>query len=140
MVSIRPRYFFDHLEKVESKLALAREYADSDIYADGFERMVTSPLPSARELPAMQAADFMTWEFRKHHEKVGEWFDVPDKPADDEDRWEHMQRWSLDKFQSPIPTPRKSAAALVEGNQIAPFVWDYDRLCEADSLRREKWS
>lgn len=135
---------FDHLEKVNSKLTAAREYAKSDMYNQGdFDRMVISPLLKAitfRELPAMQAADFMTWEFRKHHERVGEWFDLPDRPKDDDERWAHMERWSLGRFQSPIPTPRKSAVALVEGNQLAPFIWDYDHLCEAHQLRAGKWA
>jgi hypothetical protein len=135
--------FFDHLEKAYSKIARAREYAESDRYAGQFERMATAPLPKTitfRELYALQAADFMTWEFRKHHEKVADWFDLADRPSGHDERWEHMQRWSIEKFQSPIPTPRKSVAALVEGNQIAPFIWDYDHLCEAQRLRGGKWA
>jgi hypothetical protein len=130
--------FFDHLEKVSSKLAKARDYAESDAYAEDFERMVTTALPKGvtfRELLAMQAADFMTWEFRKNHERIGEWFDIPNKPNEDDARWEHMEQWL-----ATASPPRKSAAALVEGNQIAPIIWDYDRLCEAHRLRGGVWS
>lgn len=131
--------FFDHLEQVHNKLALARGYAESDSYnTSDFDRMLVAGLPkaiTAKELPAMQAADFMTWEFRKNHERIGEWFDIPDKPTDDDARWGHMERWL-----SSVAPPRKSVAALVEGNQIAPIIWDYDRLCEAHDLRSGKWS
>ena len=131
--------FFDHLEKVNSKLVTARRYAKSDTYYGTlFDRVAALPLPKAitsRELPALQAADFFAWEFRKNHEQVSEWFDIPDKPIDDDARWDHMERWL-----SSVAPPRKSVAALVESNQIAPIIWDYDRLCEAHNLRGGKWS
>lgn len=120
--------FFDHLDKVDSKVVTARRYAESDSYYSGlFDRVAAFPLPKAitfRELPALQAADFFTWEFRKNHERV-----YLDKPTDD-------VATSLPS----VALPRKSAAALVEGNQIAPIIWDYGRLCEAHELRGGKWS
>jgi hypothetical protein len=136
--------FFDHLEKVDSKLAAARRYADSDsYYAGSFDEMITVPLArgcTARKLYALQAADFIVWEFRKHHEKLSEWFDLPDLPRDDDARAAHMQAWSQEKFRSPMPPPRKSIEALVKGNQLSPFIWDYGRLCEAHERRGGKWS
>ena len=64
---------FDHVEKVNSKLAKAQDYADSDRYLgpDGvFDKVVTVGLPehrTFRDIPALQAADFWTWEYRKSH-------------------------------------------------------------------------
>ncbi|WP_166143648.1 hypothetical protein [Methylosinus sp. RM1] len=134
---------FDHLEKVDSKLSEAKRYADLDSYNRGdFDRMSITALAKTRtfrDLPAMQAADFAVWELRKHHEKNGEWFDLPDRPLNEDERWEHFQRWSIAKFQTLIPPPRKSLSALVEGNQIFPLIWDYDRLCEAHRLRNGLW-
>jgi hypothetical protein len=135
---------FDHVEKVDSKLARARKYAETDsYYAGAFEKCVTLPLVKGitfRELPAMQAADFLAWEFRRNHENISEWFDFMDRPEGSEARAEHFDRWSLKKFGSESPPARKSLAALVEGNQIVPVIWDYDRLCEAHRLREGKWA
>jgi len=131
--------FFDPLPQVKSKLDLGQEYAKSDPNRAGcYDRMLMTPLGkgiSWKDLPALQAADFMTWEFRKYQEGLGAWFDLPDRPKDEDEHWAQMEAWLL----SNEIVPRKSAAALVEGNQVAPFIWDYNRLCEADQARGGKW-
>jgi hypothetical protein len=136
---------FDHVEKAHSKLAKAREYADSDIkYEPGIcDTLVTTPLPKAltwRDVPALQAADFFAWEFRKNHENVSEWFDFIDKPDDWDERWDHFEQWSLQKFGSKTPTTRKSAVALLEGNELYAMIWDYKNLCEAHEVRGGVWA
>jgi hypothetical protein len=90
---------FDNVEKAHSKLATARNYADAEItYEPGIcDAVVTTPLSKGltwREVPALQAADFFAWEFRKNHENVGEWFDFIDKPDDWDERWarEHLNK------------------------------------------------
>lgn len=136
---------FDHLEKVKSKLEEARKYASSDLYyAGAFDKIKISPLDKEitfRTVFALQAADFAVWEFRKHHyDKTTEWHDIQNKPLDDAERWEHFINWSQAKYGELTPPPRKSLSALVEGNQIAPFIWDYNRLCEVHRLRGAKWA
>lgn len=135
---------FDNVEKVQSKLAKANEYAASDTYYDGsLERVVTSGLPknlTAKDVPAMQAADFFAWEFRKSHEKVADWFDLTDRPRDRDAGWEHMQEWSQQQFGSKIPPPRGSATALLDGNEFYPLIWDYQTLCEAHEARGGVWA
>jgi hypothetical protein len=123
----------------------AREYADSDIkYEPGIcDTLVTTPLPKAltwRDVPALQAADFFAWEFRKNHENVSEWFDFIDKPDDWDERWDHFEQWSLQKFGSKTPTTRKSAVSLLEGNELYAMIWDYKNLCEAHEVRGGVWA
>jgi len=135
---------FDHTDKVASKLAIARDYADSDNYEgpEAFGKITALPLPkslTAKEIPAIQAADFFAWEFRKNHENVSEWFDLVDRPDDPDEAWEHMQQWSLRKFGSSVPPRRKSANALLDGNEFYPLVWDYKTICEAHELRGGVW-
>jgi hypothetical protein len=136
---------FDHAEKIESKLARARAYAEFDKqYEPGVcDAVVTRGLPKTqtwREVPALQAADFFTWEFRKNHENVGEWFDFTGKPDDWDLRWEHFEEWSLQKFGSKIPTTRKSAVALLNGREFYAMIWDYKNLCEAHRARGGLWA
>jgi hypothetical protein len=136
---------FDHVEQVESKLAKARAYADSDkTYEPGIcDATAITGLPKActwREIPALQAADFFAWEFRKNHENVSEWFDFMDKPDDWDARWDHFEQWSLDKFGSKIPTTRKSAVALLDGNEFYAMIWDYKNLCDAHTARGGVWA
>jgi hypothetical protein len=136
---------FDHLEKAHSKLEKAHNYADSDTkYEPGIcDRVVTIPLAKAlnsRDIPALQAADFFAWEFRKNHENVGEWFNFMDKPDDWDERWDHFEQWSLQKYGSKIPTTRKSAVALLDGNEFYAMIWDYKNLCDAHELRGGVWA
>ena len=135
---------FDHVEKVDSKLATARAYADSDQQEPGIcNTVVTAGLPKtqfATDIPALQAADFFTWEFRKNHENVSEWFDFMDKPDDWDERWNHFEQWSLQKYGDKVPTTRKSAVALLDGNEFYALIWDYKNLCDAHHSRGGVWA
>jgi hypothetical protein len=118
---------FDHVEQVDAKLEKARTYANSDKkYEPGIcSAVITAALPKAltwRDVPALQAADFFAWEFRKNHQNVGEWFDFMDKFGDWDARWDHFEHWSLQKFGSKIPTTRKSAMALLGGNEFYAMI------------------
>jgi len=77
LISIYQRYprepvelVFDHVEKIHSKLAAARDYADGDQhYAGDFDRMQMIPLNKSltfRDIKPLQAADFLVWEYRKN--------------------------------------------------------------------------
>jgi len=136
---------FDHVEKAHSKLARAREYADSDkTYEPGIcDAVVITPLPKActwREVPALKAADFFAWEFRRHHENVSEWFDFMDKPDDWDARWDHFEKWSEQKFGGKVPPTRKSAKALLDGNEFYAMIWDYKNLRDAHEARGGAWA
>jgi hypothetical protein len=136
---------FDHVEQVESKLRKARAYADSDQkYEPGIcDAVVTTGLSKAltwRDIPALQAADFFAWELRKNHENVSEWFEFMNKPDDWDERWDHFEQWSLQKFGSKVPPTRKSAAALLEGKEFYAMIWDYKNLCDAHGARGGVWT
>jgi hypothetical protein len=135
---------FDHLEKVSSKLATAREYADSDrYYAGTFDKIVAVPLPKEitfREVPALQAADFSVWEYRKHHLNINDWYEL-ERPRDLDEASEHLKQWSLSRFGREQPPVRKSAVALLENvESYEAIVWDYDHLCTAHDLRGGVWA
>src|SRR6185437_16402000 len=107
---------FDHVQQLPSKLAKARDYIDScPVSRQQCERVVAIPLPekiTARELPAMQAADLLVAEFRQHHERVSEWFDTRREAFPDIERgWEDLQEWILAKYGTFERSVRKSAVA-----------------------------
>ena len=133
---------FDHVEKVESKLARARGYADADHYhgPDGvFEKVVLTGLPeevTSKEVHAMLAADFWVWEWRKHQLKLDEWHEIEGRPSDFDQRWAHMQEW----FRSRPITLRKSAQALIERAPFIGIIWDHQQMCDAHQARDGLWS
>jgi hypothetical protein len=89
---------FDRIEKVESKLATARSYADNDRIFPGLCYYVatgTLPKPlTSRDVPALQAADFIAWEVRKAHFRMKEW-QVSERPLGDRwAQWQHYMDWA----------------------------------------------
>jgi hypothetical protein len=137
--------WFDHVEQVHSKLVTARSYADSDSYYrdENFGRMLLNGLTDCygfKNVIELQAADFIAGDFRKQHLSIDEWWKIEDKPRDTEAREKHFDEWTLQKYGTPTPRPRKSLEAVVERTPHALFVWDYDHLREAHQLRSGAWA
>jgi hypothetical protein len=132
--------FFDHVEKVQSKLCRAKVYADSDRhYANDLDNIQMNALNKAwgaKEILPLQAADFMAWEWRKLHEDRDEWWSKENKPDDLDARWADFEAW----MEQEQPRTRKSLMALVGRTNFYGFVWDYDKLREADRLRGGVWA
>jgi hypothetical protein len=132
--------FFDHVEKVQSKLCKTKEYADSDHeYAGDFDQVQLIPLNKSwtfRDVPALQAADFLVWEYGKTHLDREEWWQQEDKPSDEDMRWQAFDAW----MKKEKPRTRKSILALLERTSFTGFIWDYDRLCEVHRTRGGVWA
>jgi hypothetical protein len=134
---------FDNIEKVHSKLETALAYAEADtVYDPGLaEAIQTIPLSKGttwRDLAALQAADFLAWEYRRHHEHVSAWFDLIDRPENWDERWSHFEEW-LTLNDASIPAVRRSAAALINGTPLLGLIWDYRNLCDAHKARGGAW-
>jgi hypothetical protein len=131
---------FDHVEKVHSKLAIAKDYADSDQhYAGDFDQILMMPLNkswTAKEIRPLQAADFLVWEYRKNHVEREGWWAQEGKSDDWDERWAAFEGW----MGKENPRTRKSILALLERTAFTGFIWDYDRLCEADRMRAGRWA
>jgi hypothetical protein len=135
---------FDHVEKVASKLARASEYAEADMYYSQVHEMVVSvPLDNKltfKDVIPLQAADFLIWEVQKNHLKLEDWFLIPNKPIDQDEREAHMDQWSLEKFGVIRPPARKSLEAIVDnGAPPGSIIWDYDNILSAHRLRSGRW-
>jgi hypothetical protein len=141
---LRVTAVFDRVEKVHSKLKTAREYADGDKYVfPGLCDSITAvplhePL-TARDVPTLQAADFIAWEVRKAHFKMKEW-QLSDR-GNITDRWEQWQsylEWTR-QMTGADPVLRKSLDALLTGSRIKSIVWDYHQSVTTNEARRGIW-
>lgn len=135
---------FDRVEKVESKLATAREYADSDTFHTGVcDHLVAIPLPpklTFRDIKPIQAADFAAWELRKNHLTHDEWFAIEDKPIEWDARLAHFKNWCLEKYGTALPPSRISFLELFTMNKPEGIVWDYRAIRIAHEARGGVWS
>lgn len=135
---------FDRVEKVERKLAVARDYAESDSYwkgeCDAVKVMGLDKITRLIDLQPMQAADFVAWEFRKHQERISDWYAAGDLSSDADEAWANLEQWILDNYGSHENAARKSVAALIEPQRFANLVWDYRTLNEVHQLRRGVWA
>jgi hypothetical protein len=137
---------FDHVEKVDSKLAMAKAYADSDKYfgPDGvFDSVKPRGLPrglSSKNIPGLQAADFWTWEHRKNHLRMDEWWTLVDRPQNyGDEQWEHMSQWVTRKYGGFEAGTRKSMQALITPAKFKCMIWNYQELCDAHATRDGVW-
>ena len=151
MVHIKKAYptdivnlFFDRIEKVKSRLDKAEEYAVADPYFTSVANFI-QPIPlqkglTFRNVPPIQAADFLAWEARKHHVQQNEWWEMEGRPESWEDRFMHYQEWSREKFGTRLPPPRKSLGALLKQMNFDGMVWDYRALNIAHEARGGAWA
>ena len=93
-----------------------------------------------RNVRALQAADFLVWELRKHHTQQNEWWELPDRPSGWQQRFEHYQAWSKQRHGTRLPPARKSFEALARLTPVNGIVLDYRGLCLAHKARGGVWS
>jgi hypothetical protein len=135
---------FDRADQVTSKLNTARAYLEGDTFVyPGLCDYIASfglqePL-TARDVPALQAADLIAWEVRKAHFRMKEW-QLSERP-NHSDRWAQWQHY-IDYTKAATgeaPILRKSLDALISG-PIKSIVWDYHQLNDTHEVRRGVWS
>ncbi len=89
----------------------------------------------------MQAADFLIWEIRKNHLKIDDWFLESNKPVEQDERSDHFDKWSLERYGTIRPKARKSLDALIDtGAPAVGIIWDHDNLFDAHNARGGAWS
>jgi hypothetical protein len=138
---------FDRIEKIDDKLRKARAYADSDprTYSDisFIEHIAACGVPkgvTSREIPALQAADLVAWEFRKALFGMKEWQLSPDRPMTDRhSQWLHYLQWTKEK-KGTGPVLRKSLEALITNLRTHSVVWDWHQLDSTHKARNGIWT
>lgn len=138
---------FDRIEKVDDKLRKARVYADSDprTYPDAsfIEHIAAFGVPkgvTSREVPALQAADLVAWEYRKALFGMKEWQLSSDRPDMDRPaQWRHYLQWTREKTGG-VPVLRKSLEALITNLRVHSVVWDWHQLDSVNQSRNGVWT
>jgi hypothetical protein len=137
---------FDHVEKISSKLDQAQAYADSDRHHAShgiFEKIAAIGLPKKitwRDVDELQAADFWTWEYRKNHERLNDWWALEDRPKEwGDEQWEHLNKFVEENYGGFTKHTRKSAQALLLRPDFRCMIWHYEELSEAHKARGGIW-
>jgi hypothetical protein len=132
----------DHFSKVTKKIYLAEEYARTDSFHKnlGFN-IATRPLSEAlsfRDVPPMQAADFLVWELRKSETKYDEWFEIR-KPGGSDGEWvPELWEWTFHKW-GKVFNERKSLMALHAACNSDGIVITYKTLVTAQQFHPNGW-
>ncbi|MBC9876376.1 DUF3800 domain-containing protein [Bradyrhizobium sp. INPA01-394B] len=137
---------FDRVEKVDDKLSKARVYAKSDprFYPAGpCDSVASRPIPKGitfRNVPALQAADFICWEVRKALFGMKDWQLLPDKPQGDRAlQWQHYLEHKRN-VTGKSEVIRRSLGALIRDMPVHSVVWDWDQLDSMHASRRGVWT
>lgn len=135
---------FDRANQVHSKLVTARSYANSDkhLFPGLCDTIETVPLAkplTCRDVPAMQAADFVAREIRKQAWKMKGW-QLSDRPISNNryEQYRQFMEWTR-QLTGSDPQLRKSLDALLSGDLIKAVTWDHQQLKDANEVRRGIW-
>lgn len=134
---------FDRVEKIQSKLRRAWQYIRTEpLWPELCDNIATMPLQktvTSRQVPGMQAADFIAWESRKAYLQMREWQLLPDRQMGDrEQQLKHYVQWTREMTGND-PKLRKSLDALLTGADVHAVVWDLDQLKSTHAARNGAW-
>jgi hypothetical protein len=88
----------DRIEKVNKKLDIVDNYYEHDRRTNRWSDLV-QPIPlnkglTFRNVPAMQAADFLAWEIRRNHLDDDVWWSIEDRPKTGGEAFDHYMDWA----------------------------------------------
>lgn len=132
----------DRLEEPEKTIALAVDYAASHVHDDVSELMSWFPLKGveySKNIPPIQAADFVAWEARKEHELKNDWWTTKNRGLPIGEWIPSMTAWLQERGKS-WPGHRRSFAGLTKATKIHASVFDYDALCKLHEARHGVWT
>jgi hypothetical protein len=127
----------DRSTNISQAIDVAKQYAATDIsFPEMGNFIFPIPLPKhelARQIYAMQAADFISWECRKNMEEFREWFEAREQKEVSRIQWadENGELW---------PFPRRSMAYFMLNSATVLEGWTYDRLLLENDARKGVWS
>jgi hypothetical protein len=142
---------WDKVDRHSALIAMAREYADSDLSNPGCgAKIEINPLEkacSSKNVPALQIADFAVYELLKAHRDRNGWF-IEEEPNTDPIMWGASQYDWLAKKGREWPANRKSYRSLFGGKLVGPEAprpmegrtWTYKSITHCHHLRGGVWS
>jgi hypothetical protein len=94
---------------------------------------------TARDVPALQAADLIAWEYRKALYQMKEWQLSSDRPQTDrKELWSHYLQWTRERTGGD-PILRKSLEALIDRMPSHSVVWDWHQINDTNKFRNGIW-
>lgn len=134
--------WLDRVTKPHLRVAKAIRYAQTDPeYAACAVSVAPNPLPPAlsfKNVPAIQAADFLAWESRKDILFKDDWF-ASRKSGDDFDVWMRDQyQWAKERGAN-FPHNRRSFDVLVRSSVRSGYVWSTREIGLIHNFRRGIW-
>lgn len=148
---------WDKVDRHNALMQMARDYADSDRANPGCgDNVQINPLEkalSAKDVPALQVADFAVYELLKSHRDKNDWFKNEEPFVRPMDWFKSQFTWWLNRAQSTRqntawPDERRSYLALFGGplvgeGHVRPMegrTWTYNALVKCHCDRRGIWS
>lgn len=134
--------FLDRVEKPHKKINEAMEYISTDSFYPGMQdRVRVQPISrgkSARDYPALQAADLVAWEMRRSFSDRADWF-THHKAGDNPREWNRSEReWFLTRNDK-HPAARQPMNELYLSVPLHGILWDYRALQSMDQGRGGVW-
>jgi hypothetical protein len=132
----------DPTKNLPTKIEAAQVYAASDLRAPKLADTI-QPIPlakalTAKRVPALQAADFLAWEWRRSLHGKDAWFDLRVK-ADNYQAYRLSQFSFVKAHGERWPYHRQSLGALVNATKPRWMTWTRDSLDRADDARAGAW-
>jgi hypothetical protein len=140
----------DRIPEAYTKIAIAERYSRSGVHAPGYiptDFISIVPLQqalTARNVPPLQAADFLAWECHRAVTNDNDWWENV-KPHVEEGHWflSHLIWYAKQSPTKSVEFPyyqRKSFNALRRASPVAGSIWDYKALCDVNKFRGGVWS
>jgi hypothetical protein len=147
--NVRIETVWDKVDRHAEMIAMARDYADSDISnPECGQKIEINSLEKAfgsKDVPALQIADFAAYELLKAHRDRNDWF-KDEEPFVQPIMWGQSQYNWLAARGREWPGNRKSYRALFGGKMTDPprpmegRTWTYKSLMRCHCSRRGIWS
>lgn len=129
----------DKFEKVNKEIFLANQYAESVHGWDLTEAITLSPAPkSAKESPALQAADVLAWEARRHHAQEEKHLSRI-KPLSESDDWREWFLMHNRESRNDWPSVRPSMRKVLTDFICFGAIIDYTAMMKIHEAREGKW-
>jgi hypothetical protein len=129
----------DNFDRVDTEICLANQYART---VDGWDLSKTITLNRApdlaRNMPAMQAADLLAWEARRHHSQEEQHLSRI-KPPSESDDWREWFLMHNRESRNDWPSVRPSMRKVLTDFICFGAIIDYTAMMKIHEAREGRW-
>ena len=150
----------DRMTKPHAAIAKVEEYAINGQFTNlSFHPLPENGTNGSRNMPSLQAADFLAWEIRKEYELKRQWYQanpegfyhiLPIRNQDMsalrglfkwflEDRRAYIRKQGMESVNIPFEPHRRSLIALDVATPINAHIWNYHALEKLHAVKGGAW-